>query len=63
MKNLPYYRVSRAFYVTYHTVKGRAVYHLVICLSCGHWREIQNKTPSTNLIGRLFSCKQCGGIA
>lgn len=57
----PFYRVVHVYYLTYHMVRDRAVYHLVLCLSCGHWREIKTKTVLIKLVGRLFSCSKCGG--
>lgn len=53
----PFYRVARAFQTTYHMTKyQRCIHHLIICLSCGHWREIQHRANSQEILGRLFSC-------
>lgn len=59
VNNKPFYRVVKAFQVTYHMQGTKAIHHLVICLSCRHWREIRNKTHATAIIGRLFSCGWC----
>lgn len=56
--NPPYYRVAKAFQETYHMRKGVAIHHLVICLSCGHWRRIKSTSVTYQVIGRLFSCKE-----
>lgn len=61
MRSLPYYRIVRAFQETYHTTQKGNVYHLMICLSCGHWRRIRNHTTSMSIVGRLFSCKESHG--
>lgn len=55
----PFYRVVRAFQETYHMRGKWAIYHIIICMSCGHWRRIQNKRTPLELIGRLFSCERC----
>jgi hypothetical protein len=54
----PYFRVVRAFQETYHMRGTVAIHHLILCLSCGHWRRIQTKAHTIDLPGRLFSCKE-----
>lgn len=55
------YRVVAAFQTAYHMKGTTAIHHLTICLSCGHWRQIQNKAHAMFILGRLFSCKRCRG--
>ncbi len=54
MNKKPFYKVAHSFQITYHMNKKVAIYHLLICLSCGHWREVKSKRY--NLVGHLFSC-------